>query len=39
MTRHIVYMIEGVGPGAISPLRGLARGYCILGLAARANGE
>jgi hypothetical protein len=32
-------MLEGVGPGGIAPLHGLARGYAILGLATRANGE
>lgn len=30
--RRIVYMIEGVGPGGITPIKGLARGYAILGL-------
>ena len=28
----IVYMIDGIGPGAIVPFIGLLRGYCILGL-------
>ena len=32
--RRITYMLEGVGPGAITPFHGLARGYCILGLSA-----
>jgi hypothetical protein len=32
--RKIVsYMLEGVGPGAITPLHGLSRGYVILSLA------
>jgi hypothetical protein len=30
--RRIVYMLEGVGPGAIPPLCGLHRGYVILGI-------
>lgn len=37
VTRRITFMIEGVGPGGITPLHGLARGYAILGLAARAD--
>jgi hypothetical protein len=32
LRRRIVYMLDGIGPGAISPLLGLARGYAILGL-------
>ena len=31
--RDIVYIFEGIGhQGAIEPLKGLVRGYCILGL-------
>ena len=30
--RNIVYMIHGLGPGCIEPLRGLHSGYVILGL-------
>ena len=30
--RLITYVMEGVGHGAIAPLQGLQRGYCILGL-------
>jgi uncharacterized protein DUF3850 len=30
--RMITYILRGVGPGAITPLLGLARGYAILGL-------
>lgn len=31
--RRVTHILEGVGPGAITPLLGLARGYCILSLA------
>jgi hypothetical protein len=31
--RKIVYIMEGIGPGTITPLHGLSRGYSILGLA------
>ena len=31
--RRITYVLDGIGPGCITPLQGLARGYCILGLA------
>lgn len=34
--RHIVYILAGVGPGCIAPLRGLAYGYVILGFAPHA---
>lgn len=37
VTRRITYILEGIGGGAITPLRGLARDYCILGLAARGE--
>jgi hypothetical protein len=30
--RRITYILQGIGPGAITPLHGLARGYSILGL-------
>jgi hypothetical protein len=30
--KRICYKLDGVGTGAISPLIGLLRGYCILGL-------
>lgn len=30
--RRITYVMDGVGGGCITPLMGLARGYCILGL-------
>lgn len=32
-TKIITYVLDGIGPGCITPLQGLARGYCILGLA------
>ena len=32
--RRITYMLDGIGPGAITPLKGLSRGYAILGLSA-----
>lgn len=31
--RRVVYILEGVGVGCIQPLKGILRGYCILGLA------
>lgn len=34
ITRRVGYLLEGTGGGGISPLRGLARGYAILGLVA-----
>jgi hypothetical protein len=33
-TRVITYVLEGVGPGGITPYHGLAREYAILGLSA-----
>lgn len=33
VTKTISYVLEGVGPGAIPPLHGLLKGYCILGFA------
>ena len=33
ITKLVTYKLEGVGPGAIPPLLGLSRKYCILGLA------
>jgi hypothetical protein len=30
--RRITYIVEGVGPGSIEPLKGLMRGYVILSL-------
>lgn len=33
LERRITYVMEGIGPGCITPVMGLARGYCILGLA------
>lgn len=32
--RIITYVMDGVGPGAITPMQGLARGYVILALVA-----
>jgi hypothetical protein len=29
--REIRFVLDGVGPGCIEPLKGLMRGYCILG--------
>lgn len=31
--RRVTHVLDGVGPGAITPLLGLSRGYCILSLA------
>lgn len=30
--RDVVYILDGIGPGGIEPLKGLKQGYCILGL-------
>lgn len=30
--KRISYMIDGIGPGCITPVKGLARGYAILAL-------
>jgi Domain of unknown function (DUF3850) len=32
ISKRITYMSEGIGPGAITPLKGLSRGYVILAL-------
>jgi hypothetical protein len=29
---RVTYVLHGAGPGCIAPLKGLAIGYCILGL-------
>jgi len=29
--RDVQYIVEGLGPGCIEPLKGLMHGYCILG--------
>lgn len=31
--KRITYIADGIGPGSITPLRGLSRGYAILALA------
>jgi len=31
LTQSITYVLRGVGAGAIAPLRGVARGYVVLG--------
>lgn len=36
LRRRITYVMEGVGSGSISPLRGLQRGYVILALGSPA---
>lgn len=33
ISKRIVCKVDGIGTGGIVPLRGLAHGYCILGLA------
>lgn len=33
LRKRVTYVLDGVGPGCITPLKGLARGYVILGLA------
>ena len=30
--KQIVYILDGIGQGAIAPLIGLHRGFCILGI-------
>lgn len=30
--KRITYVLDGIGGGCITPLQGLIRGYCILGL-------
>ena len=30
--RDVIYVLEGLGPGCIEPLKGLMMDYCILGL-------
>lgn len=32
VSKRVVYVMDGIGQGAIEPLLGLNRGYCILGL-------
>ena len=32
LRKRITYMIDGIGPGCITPVKGLARGYVILSL-------
>ena len=29
--RDVQYIVDGLGPGCIEPLKGLMHGYCILG--------
>ena len=31
-TRTVIYRLDGIGPGGITPLHGLSQGYCVLGL-------
>lgn len=31
--KRVTYMIDGIGPGGITPVKGLSRGYAILSLA------
>ncbi len=33
VSKTITYMIDGIGPGCITPAKGLSRGYAILALA------
>lgn len=33
LKKRIINMVDGIGPGCIAPMRGLSRGYVILGLA------
>jgi len=32
VTKRITFILEGIGPGAVTPLHGLSRGYAILSL-------
>lgn len=32
IVKRVSYIMDGVGTGGIAPLKGLASGYCILGL-------
>jgi hypothetical protein len=33
ISKRIIYMVDGIGPGCITPMKGLSRGYAILALA------
>ena len=39
LSRVITYVHHGLGPGQIEPLRGIVKGYCILGLKMIAQKE
>lgn len=39
LRRRVVYLMHGVGVGAIEPLKGLAIGYAILGLGPDAGAD
>ena len=32
LRKKVTYVLEGIGGGAIPPLAGIHRGYCVLGL-------
>lgn len=32
MRKRITYRMDGIGPGAITPMHGLMRGYVVLGI-------
>lgn len=32
LRKRVVYLLDGIGSGAITPMHGLMRGYCILGI-------
>lgn len=36
--KRVVYKTDGIGTGAVPPLAGLYRGYCILGLGEPESG-
>ena len=31
--KRVVYFMDGIGPGAVTPMHGLLRQYCIMGIA------
>ena len=39
LSRVISYVHHGLGPGTIEPLRGVVKGYCVLGLKMIAQKE
>ena len=39
ITRRVTSVLDGVGPGAIAPLEGLHRGFCILATSASKRGS